>query len=274
MDMNAIIAQVVAGILIILLGIFIYRHFPLRADGKTMILGALFIILSLIVSMFTVRIPLFGIDSLRIGFTQVMLVVGGSLIAPGWAFIMGIVYDLLGLLVNPTSFPFLGFTLGNILVCVIPSLWYHSSKTKKLTDHNMMMAVDISLVILCILSILFIVVNDEVNINSSAVPFELWMKFTAGFICIAVSSILILVLHFIKNKMPQANLHELTNWMMVVLLIEVCIQFGCTPIWLQVMYGIPWAASLFVRIVKACVMIPLNVLLGYNILKVVRRIKA
>lgn len=271
--MNAMITQVVAGTLIVLLGIFIYRHFPLKADGKTMILGALFIILSLVVSMFTVRIPLFGIDSLRVGFTQVMLVIGGSLIAPGWAFIMGIVYDLLGLLINPTAFPFLGFTLGNILVCVIPSLWYHSSKTRKLTDHNMMLAVDASLVILCVLSILFILFTDEVNINSSNVPFELWMKILAGMICVAVSSILIIVLHFIKNKMPEKSLHDLTNWMMVVLLIEVCIQFGCTPIWLQVMYGIPWAASLFIRIVKACIMIPLNVLIGYNILKVVRKIK-
>lgn len=272
--MNAMFVQVVAGILIILLGIFIYRHFPLKANGKMMILGALFIILSLIVSVFSIKIPLFGFESLRIGFTQVMLVVGGSLIAPGYAFIMGIVYDLLGLLVNPTSFPFLGFTLGNILVCVIPSLWYHSSKTKKLSDHNMMIAVDLSLVILCILSILFIVVTDEVKINSSLVPFDMMMKIAAGTICVSVSSILILVLHFIKNKMPESSLHDLTNWMMVVLLIEVCIQFACTPIWLQVMYGIPWAASLFIRIVKACVMIPLNVLIGYNILKVVRKFKS
>ncbi len=269
--MNPMIVQAIAGALIILLGIGIFKTYPLKADGRELIFGALFLLIALIVNMFSIRLPLFGFDSLRIGFAQIMLICGAVLIRPSWAFLMGLSYDFLGLLVNPTSFPFLGFTLGNILVCVLPSLWYHSKRTRKYTDYNLMLAVDAVLVLLCVLSLIFIGLTHEVKINTSQVAFTLWMKLGTAGICVSVSAVLIVALHFIKKHFSSEHLHELTNMMMVVLIVEICIQFGCTPIWMQVMYGIPWAASLFLRIVKACVMIPLNVLIGYNILRAVRK---
>ena len=48
--------------------------------------------------------------------------------------------------------------------------------------------------------------------------------------------------------------------------------FLLTPYWLQVMYGIPFTLSLFIRVIKECIMIPVNIILGYTILRVIKRL--
>lgn len=269
--MSPMITQLIAGILLLLIGIFVFKKFPLKINVKSLVLVSLFIVLSNIMSMISLKVPLFGFDSLRIGFGQIMLVIGGALIAPGYAYIMGIVADVIGLIMNPTNYPFLGFTLNSVLACLIPSLWYNHRN--KLTGKNIMLIVDGFLLLLLGLASVYIVMTPSIKVNKEIIEFTLGNKILAFALCDIVSLTLIFMLHFIKNKLPETTLSELSNWMFVVLLIEVFIQFISTPIWMQAMYGIPWAASLFLRIVKACVMVPLNVLIGYFVLRTVHKIK-
>lgn len=265
--------QGVATLIILLLGIYVFRRYPLRPDSKSMILCALFAILSILLSYLSIQLPLFGFDSFRIGFAQLMLVIGGSVVAPGWAFLLGLVADILGLIVEPTGFPFLGFTLNSILACVIPSLWYHRKKAKPLENKNMMKIIDLFLVGLVFLALIYILNTDTITVSKSVIEFDQTLKLAVAAICILVATCLIFVLHFIQHRLKETEINDITNWMFVCLLIEVIIQYCCTPLWLQAMYGIPWSASLFLRVVKACVMIPCNVLIGYATLKVLWRLK-
>lgn len=50
------------------------------------------------------------------------------------------------------------------------------------------------------------------------------------------------------------------------------ITFMLTPYWLQVMYGIPFTLSLFIRVIKECIMIPVDIILGYSVLRVLKRL--
>lgn len=270
---DPMIVQGGATLIIIALGIYVFKRYPLKSDSKSMILCALFAILSILLSYLSIQLPLFGFDSFRIGFAQLMLVIGGSVVAPGWAFLLGLVADLLGIIVQPTGFPFLGFTLNSILACVIPSLWYHRKKEKPLENKNMMKIIDLFLVSLVAVAFLYIINTETITVSKNVIEFNLPLKLGVAAICFFVASCLIFALHFIQHKLKEEEMNDITNWMFVVLLIEVVIQYCCTPLWLQAMYGIPWTASLFLRVVKACVMIPCNVLIGYATLKVLRKLK-
>ena len=269
---DPLLVQGAAALIILLMGIFIFKRYPLTKDLRSMNLCGFFAILSILLSYLSIQLPLFGFDSFRIGFAQIMLVIGGSLVAPGWAFLMGIVADFLGILVQPTGYPFLGFTLNSVLACVIPSLWYYHKKSK-LDEQSMLKLVDILLVLLSCFAAFYVMNADTIKVSGTVVTFEPLLKIAVLFVCVAVSISLILVLHFIKYKMKESQVNALSHWVFTVLIIEIVIQFCCTPFWLEVMYGIPWTASLFLRVIKACVMIPCNTLIGYATIKVLNKVK-
>ena len=67
-------------------------------------------------------IPLFGFESLKISIEVIPMLLAGIMLAPGYCYIIGLAVDLVGLIVTPTGFPFLGFTLSAVLQCLIPSI--------------------------------------------------------------------------------------------------------------------------------------------------------
>lgn len=271
MNWSAIGVQLIVAVMIVGLGFWIFKTYPLKKDTQQMVSVAVFIMVSKVFAMFlTINLPLFGFDTFKIGFAQIVLVIGGSLVSPSWAFIMGLVDDMLGLITEPTAFPFLGFTLNSILACVLPSLWYHR-KHFKTTNRDIMILVDIFLVSLACLGVGYVFFNPSIKIDGEVVVFDLWMKCCWALLMIVVGGVLICTLHIIRKKTKEEYVEELTNWMMVVLMIEVVIQFCSTPFWLDIMYGVPWTASLFLRIVKACVMIPVNVFIGFFALRMLRK---
>lgn len=263
--MENLLVQLFAGIIIVILGWISFRKYPFKLDTKNMILVSLFVVIATILSVFvSIKLPLFGVDSLRIGFAQLVLVIGGSLVVPGYAFLMGLIYDLLGLIISPTT-PFLGFTLNSILACLIPSFWYHKKR-----QFNMNLLTNGLLVLLGAGAILYFITTPTVKIDDVVIEMNTSLKISASLFCAGVSMALILVLAYVRKK-SDINSLELSNFIFVCVMIEIVIQFICTPVWLQVMWNVPWSASLFVRIIKAIVMIPLNVTIGSITLRALKR---
>ena len=57
-----------------------------------------------------------------------------------------------------------------------------------------------------------------------------------------------------------------------VVAIELTVTMFLTPYWLQTMYGIPFFASQFVRILKSCVMIPLGIIIVYTMNRMIQKV--
>ena len=115
--------QVVIAMIIIALGFYVFKFYPFeKGNVMKLVIAAIFIILTAICKRLAIMIPLFGTESLKIGFEYIPLMLAGYFLSPSYAFLVGLCSDVIGLIIVPTGFPFFGFTLGTILVSVIPSM--------------------------------------------------------------------------------------------------------------------------------------------------------
>lgn len=254
--------QFIVLVVMILLGIFVFKKYGFKSDISQMTRIAMFAMLSSILSAYlSIKVPLFGSDSLRIGFAQIVLVIGGATLSPSYAYIMGIVADLIGLVLSPTT-PFLGFTMNSILACLIPSIWFHKRNLKDVT-----ILVDGLLLALGMFAFIYVMLSESVSIGDTVISLEGMQGWFIALFCLIIMSVFILVVHLVKLKMPSADHKLLSNWILIVVMIEILIQFLSTPVWLQLLWNVPWAASLFVRLLKASILIPVNSLVGYTALR-------
>ena len=45
-----------------------------------------------------------------------------------------------------------------------------------------------------------------------------------------------------------------------------------TPLWLDMMYKIPFVVSLCIRVIKECAVLPIEIFIGYTLIKLMKRI--
>lgn len=259
-------SQIACLVAIVCLGVFVFKKYPIQLQLREMVLASLFVVLALVVSYFSIMIPLFGFPSLKLSLSQIPLMCLGILLGPSYAFIAGVIYDVLGLLVNPTSFPFLGFTLNNILVAVIPALWYQYK-------HSKQSILTISMVVGVVSTILFITYlwtyTNTAEFISKYMELTVQMKMgiSIGFVIFMVV-MMILFGMWISKKQDE----ELLQWMFCLLIIEVCIHLCLSPLWLEIMYGIPYMVNFFMRMLKTVIVIPAFSILGLPIVKLSKRL--
>ena len=232
--------QIICGVLLVLIGIFVFWKYPIKSDTKSLTLAALLVILAVVLKRFSIMIPLFGFESLKISVEVIPMLLAGVLLAPGYCFIIGLAVDWVGLIIAPTSFPFLGFTLNAVLQTEIPCVYVFSL--------------------------------EQVTISKQVVDITFNIKVFISVLCVIMVSVLFMVMYYYKRKLNNDDYHLFNKWLISVVLVEMAVTFCLTPYWLQVMYGIPFTLSLFIRVIKECIMIPVNIILGYTILRVIKRL--
>lgn len=265
--------QLILAVIIIALGFFVFKFYPIeKGNVKNLALSAIFIIITLICKrFFTIMVPLFGAESLKVGIEYIPLMVAGYLLAPSYAFLIGLCCDLIGLILVPTGFPFFGFTLVMILVCVIPSLIkiYASYFNENLVRHF----VEILICILALGASLYIYTLENVTISQTVYEVTPTLKLILISVCLILMVLFIVLIKFLKNKISENESREFSTWILSVTLVEIICTLCLTPLWLDIMYGIPFVVSLCVRIIKECVILPLEIFVGYTLLKVIKRIQ-
>ena len=81
-------------------------------------------------------------------------------------------------------------------------------------------------------------------------------------------------MHLLTKKYKKyENDFSISVWAMSVVLVEVVVQLILTPLWLAIMYEIPVWISFLLRVVKATIMVPLTIVLGYGILILMSRLR-
>jgi ECF transporter S component (folate family) len=268
----ALTYQIIAVAAIIIIGFFVFRMDKLHVTGEKLAIIAMFIALSVALQFFSLMIPLFGFPSMRIGFSQLPLMVIGVLFGPSWAFLSGIVQDFLGLIVTPTGFPFFGFTLNKIMIGLIPALLF--SKKIKWTPKVAYIVSQGILLSFLLGALAYLWLTPSIVTNGEVIEITMTIKliFSTGSVLLIGAMMFFLNLLTKKYKKYE-NDFSISIWAMSVVLVEVVVQLILTPLWLAIMYDIPIWISFLLRVVKATIMVPLTIIIGYGILILMSRLR-
>ncbi len=263
--------QIIIVGIIIALGIYVFKFYPFeKGNVSKLVIASIFIILTAICKRLAIMIPLFGTESLKIGFEYIPLMLAGYLLSPSSAFLIGFCSDMIGLILVPTGFPFFGFTLGTILVSVIPSLVKENLQSVKEKTVQY-----IANGIVCFMGLgasLYIYTLKEVDISGKIYLLTSQNKITLISICIALTALFIVLIHIIKKRVNIEEAKEFSTWILCVILVELVVTLCLTPLWLDIMYKIPFVVSLCIRIIKECAILPLEIFIGYSLIKLMKKI--
>jgi ECF transporter S component (folate family) len=268
----ALAYQIIAVVAILIIGYLVFKMDPLHVTGEKIAIIAMFIALSVALQFFSLMIPLFGFPSMRIGFSQLPLMVIGVLFGPAWAFISGIVQDFLGLIVTPTGFPFFGFTLNKIIIGLIPALLF--SKKIKWTPRVAYIVSQGLLLSFLVGALIYLWVTPSIVTEGNIIEITTTIKliFSAG--SIVMIGLMMFFLNILTKKYKKyENDFSISIWAMSVVLVEVVVQLILTPLWLAIMYDIPIWISFLLRVVKATIMVPFTIIIGYGILILMSRLR-
>ncbi|MFQ6794085.1 folate family ECF transporter S component [Thomasclavelia sp.] len=263
--------QIICGTILVMIGVLVFWKYPIKSDTKSLALSALFIILAAVLKRLSIMIPLFGFESLKISIEVIPMLLAGMVLPPAYCYIIGISVDIVGLIVTPTGFPFLGFTLNAVLQCLIPSIIVKTVKEKYLSYLERIIQVLLILLVIGACSYLFSL--DQVVISNNVVTITNNFKLIMSGICALMVIILLVMMYLYKKRLNKTEYYYFNLWVIAVVIVEMVIVFVLTPYWLEVMYGIPFTLSLFIRVIKECIMIPVDIILGYNVFRVVKKLK-
>jgi ECF transporter S component (folate family) len=265
--------QMIIAMIIIALGIFIFRFYPIKkAKANDVVLAAVFIMITEVCKLyFTIKIPLFGVESLKIGIEYIPLMLAGYFLPPSYAFLIGLCCDLIGLLLVPTGFPFFGFTLVMILVCLIPSLIKENVKT--ISERKIRYLAQILIIVLAVGGSIYIYQLDSLKVNDTIVTLSLFKKLSIISICFILAIIFLVLINLLRKKINDKESKELSTWILSVIIVEMICTLCLTPLWLNIMYGIPFIVSLCIRIIKECAIIPIEIFVGYTLIKLIKRVQ-
>lgn len=261
-----LITQILSAVVILVIGVLLFRWDKPNIKIKTIAIVSLFVALSLVLSLFSWMIPLFGFPSLKVGLSQMPIMLVGFIFGPSWGFIAGLLEDMLELLTGTVAFPFFGFTLNKILIGVIPGLTYRFVKSKNGFTKQLPY---ILITIISISALIYVFSTQRVSLPDGDVVITMEMQLILSAFILLLVSTLVIGLRIITKQNEHAYL---LNWVIGVILVEMLIQLTLTPLWLDIMYGIPFIVSVSVRLVKSVLMILVNTFIGHVLLRLINKI--
>lgn len=239
------------------------NHFFLTAT-------ALLVAISIIISNFVIYIPLFGFPSVRFSVTSIPIFIVGSLFGGAYGAIAGFISDMISFMITSQGAPYHpGFTLNAILIGFIPGIIFHYVKTRN--SRKSLNKINLSLGVIALIGsivyINFIGIHEIENIGLiMGVPINIILSLLMVVILIA----LIGIVYYVQKKFTEIdNLYSIDQILFIHIISFIVVQLILTPIWLNGLYNIPIMASVFVRVFKSLIDIPLQVMLSYMILRAI-----
>ena len=166
---------------------------------------------------------------------------------------------------------FLRCDLNAVLQCLIPSLIVTTIKENRL--NYLEKVIKILLIVLVVGACSYVFSLNQVTISNNVVTISTSFKIIMSIICVIMIAILFIVMHFYKKKLNEEEYYLFNIWLISVVIVEMAVSFVLTPYWLEAMYGIPFTLSLFIRVIKECIMIPVDIILGYSVLRILKKLK-
>ena len=269
--MNIIIAQIIVLIIMLILFFVTFKKDHTKITIKDMTLITLLCVLGAILNKtlaikFPPAQPLFVIS-----FAGAIAITIGILFSPKLALVAGVITDLIGLLLAPASgevsMPFLGFTLTAMLSCYLPSVLIRITKNQKQAILKMFIVIILALANIATIIYLFSV--NSISIDQTQNDLTNSLRFIIIGVVFLISVVILIINHFLNKKMKAiANLYvTTTHLILLILVVEIVCHIILTSLWINIMYGLPYIIAVATRIIKAILILPINVVIIYLILK-------
>ena len=263
--MTILTSQLIIGAIMVLLSIISYKADKVKLSTSMITKLALLITLSVLLgSIFKISLPLFGPETFEIKFDTLPLMFIGVLFGPWWGLLSGFIIDMIQLMLSPTGFPYLGFTLNLMLTGMITGFMFH---TKNSIDNKYKNFNQWLLTVSLFLAIFFIVITNQIRINGEMIVFTHGIKWGLT----AIIFFLFFVL-FIQSKMYSDNPFN-QRWIRCVVICELLIQVVLTALWLNILFNLGFIVTIPIRLIEAPIMISAYGVMGTVINRVIYRYK-
>ena len=256
--------QTIILLLMILMAYVAFKVDEFKISIRHLTYTAIFVVISVVLQSYSIKMAVAGFDAFHVGITQVPLMLLGTFLGLPWAFIGGLVQDIIGLILNPTGFPFLGFTLNKILYAFIPALWF---RYERLQGKQLLKVGQISIVLTYISAMFVIVGSKEIDLNGFLIVNNL--KYMVLFILALIMIGIIFMLNHLFKKEETDLAGPYSKWIISVISVEIAVKYIGTPLWLNIMYKIPFITSMLLRFVTSSLMMFVYIILGFILYKVV-----
>ncbi len=232
---------------------------------RILVITALLIAISIILTrFFSISMP-----TLRIGFGDVPVILGGMFFGPLVGAVTGALSDFIGYLINPmggTYFP--GFTVSAALRGAIPGFLFIVMRNKPIkVNYSILSGISVLSI-----SLGFILSTQK----AEALSFFNWsVALKVGYIAITfIFAILpFIVLKFAKVKEEQV-VYSLDKILFAVTLGYIVISILLNTYWLALLYGKAFMAMLPSRVITGLVIIPIHSIVIWALAKPLSKIEA
>ncbi|MEG0569741.1 MAG: folate family ECF transporter S component [Erysipelotrichales bacterium] len=274
--MNIIIVQVVVfAIMVVLFGITAYKDRQ-KMSVKDVSVVALLCVLNVVLSKaLSIKITP-AAPILVISLASVVSITIGILYSPKISLLAGLVIDLIGVLIAPAtgdgSMPFLGFTLTAMLACFIPSVCsrYFKDKSKKLVITAL-----VSTVILAIISISFIIFNNDVLSldNKTKIVLDSSHRTLIMSSIIGIFALVIILSRVASIKLKDKVIIDINVLTLIILLEQLICSVILTSFWINIMYGVPLVVGVGIRLIKMVISLPIFIILTTTLVSFLKKRK-
>lgn len=250
MDSKLLISQIIWGIIIVVLGIYIFKKYKIQFKLKNLVLAALMITILVISSKFiSIGFSFFGVSSFKISFTQVLALIVSEVFSLPMAYLMAIITNVVSYILSPSIFSF-GFVFNTVLLFMIGNLVIKYLKTKSIKFNRNLLLV------------LLIVVYSIATIYLSLEFFSTDITKSIYFLPLTLLSLvyMLIILQFLYKKTKHGQTFIIFS--IAYLLVEVLINVCLTPFHLNLLFGIPISFSILLRVVKIAILLPVYVSVG------------
>lgn len=278
MSVGMIIGQIFYGGLIVAILFLLFYKRKEKITVKQLLETALFVIISLALSVgLSYYISFAGAPVIKLGFAQPIMAIGGIILSTPLGFLAGIIIDLLGVIIHTEGMVYFGFTFNAGMCFLIASLIFKSTKNFSEKTMSYLTYGAYGTLLLGGTTLLLTIKNTirleklKISLNETAFLIPNRYLLLVG-LFVVVGAMIFLTkysVHLLKNQ----NLKDVYRWILVMLFIEIIVNITLTSTHLVTMYSIPLQALLLPRIIKSIIMLPINIIFGYTILSVVRKIK-
>lgn len=242
------ISQIGLALLMLAMGYYLLKHYGLEFKTKTITYIALLMVVSILLGSFLkIELPLLGPNSFEIKFDTLPIFFIGMLFGPTWGFVSGFMIDMIQLILTPTPYPFLGFTLNLMLTGAIAGIMFHGQKKFKPSSYQWM--TQLLVFSLLVVSLALVWFLPSFRINREQVVLSLTVKIGVSLALAIVSGLLM----FMNLKIQKSEFS--LKYMRLLIICEVLIQMLLTSLWLAILFKIPFVLSLAPRIIEGLFMV-------------------
>lgn len=233
-----------------------------KITTKHLVAASLLTAISIILTrVFSIMIPIAGVQALRIGFGGIPIMIAGILFGPIVGALTGVTADLVGFMINPMGAYFPGFTLTAALSGFIPGLLYHYLY-KRDSKANFSIINGFTVVLLSVVSaIIYTRAGNKIS-------FEFLIVY-------GIAIIGFILIPFIMNRKYKDDYkgYRFDKLIFTVSITTIITSLILNTLWLIIMYKLGFIVIFPFRVLTALVTIPMDTVIIYILSRYFKYIK-